>query len=140
MDSENVTMSLEAMRDISDEAERMSRMVNDLLSLARADAGQTIHKDPVQMRPLVEEVVRRAQFLPRTAEWIVGDTAALNGVVINGNKDYLQQLLFIFIENGFKYTDEGSVRLDFIWMEHQIGLRISDTGIGMDKEEIPHIF
>lgn len=137
---ENVEMSLEAMRDISDEAERMSRMVNDLLSLARADAGQTIRKDPVELKPLVDEVVRRAQFLPRTVEWIVGDTVALNGVIVNGNKDYLQQLLFIFIENGFKYTDEGSVRLDFIRTERQIGLRISDTGIGMDKEEIPHIF
>ncbi|MFK7693583.1 sensor histidine kinase [Paenibacillus sp. HJGM_3] len=140
IDGENVQMSLEAMRDISDEAERMSRMVNDLLSLARADAGQTIHKGPVEIKPLVEEVIRRAQFLPRTADWIPGNPEVLNGIVVQGNKDYLQQLLFIFIENGFKYTDEGSVRLDFIRGDGQIGFRVSDTGIGMDKEEVPHIF
>lgn len=140
IDGENVQMSLEAMRDISDEAERMSRMVNDLLSLARADAGQTIHKGPVEIKPLVEEVIRRAQFLPRTADWVPGNPEVLSGIVVQGNKDYLQQLLFIFIENGFKYTDEGSVRLDFIRGDGQIGFRVSDTGIGMDKEEVPHIF
>jgi signal transduction histidine kinase len=140
VDFENVTMSLEAMRDISDEAERMSRMVNDLLSLARADAGQVMHKTSVELKPLVDEVVRKAQFLPRTAEWIVGDTSPLIGLNVNGSKDHLQQLLFIFIENGLKYTDEGSVTLDFIRREQLIGFRISDTGIGMDKEEVPHIF
>ncbi|WP_127587939.1 sensor histidine kinase [Paenibacillus koleovorans] len=138
--SEDMTMSLEAMRDISDEAARMSRLVNDLLSLARADAGQTIQQTPVGIKPLVDEVVRRAQFLPRSAEWIVGDTRVLDDIWVNGSKDYLQQLLFIFIENAFKYTDEGMVRLDFIPMERQIGFRITDTGIGMDKEEVPHIF
>ncbi len=140
VDGENVEMSLEAMRDISDEAERMSRMVNDLLSLARADAGQVMQKGPVELKPLVDEVVRKAQFLPRTVEWIVGDTSLLIGLSVNGSKDHLQQLLFIFIENGFKYTDDGSVTLDFIRRERQVGFRISDTGIGMEKDEIPHIF
>jgi signal transduction histidine kinase len=115
-------------------------MVNDLLSLARADAGQVMQKGPVELKPLVDEVVRKAQFLPRTVEWNVGDTSLLIGLSVNGSKDHLQQLLFIFIENGFKYTDNGSVTLDFIRRERQIGFRISDTGIGMEKDEIPHIF
>jgi signal transduction histidine kinase len=136
----NVELTLEAMHDIASEAERMSRLVNDMLSLARADAGFTMHKEPVEMKPLVEEVARRAQFLPRSAEWVVGDLDALHGVSIYGNKDYLQQLLFILIENAFKYTDEGYVRLEARQMAGQVGLQISDTGIGMDKDEIPHIF
>lgn len=137
---DNVELSLEAMHDIASEAERMSRLVNDMLSLARADAGFTMSKGPVEMKALVEEVVRRAQFLPRAAEWIAGDLTLLEDVFVHGNKDYLQQLLFIFIENAFKYTEQGKVELDALLVDGQVGIRVADTGIGMDKDEIPHIF
>ncbi|ANE48566.1 hypothetical protein SY83_22315 [Paenibacillus swuensis] len=136
----NREMSLEAMRDIADEAERMSRLVNDLLALARADAGQELQKEPVEIHGLVEEVVRRAQFLPHEAEWKAGDLHALEEAVVNGNKDLLQQLLFIFIENAFKYTSEGFVKLDAVKGEGSVGIRIEDTGMGMDKSHVPLIF
>ncbi|MEK4356680.1 HAMP domain-containing sensor histidine kinase [Paenibacillus sp. FSL M7-1455] len=133
-------MTLEAVSDIADESKRMSRLVSDMLSLARADTGRTFEKQPVPLEILVEEVARRAKMLPRTAEWITGDFSVLNGVYINGNKDYMQQMLFIFIENAFKYTPEGQVVFDAFIYKNQVGIRISDTGIGMDKEEVPHIF
>ncbi|MED5019083.1 HAMP domain-containing sensor histidine kinase [Paenibacillus chibensis] len=134
------TMSMEAISDIADESKRMSRLVSDMLSLARSDTGRTFEKEPVPLEILVEEVARRAQMLPRTAEWVTGDFSVLNGIYINGNKDYMQQMLFIFIENAFKYTPEGQVTFDAFIYQNQVGIRISDTGIGMDKEEVPHIF
>lgn len=137
---DQMQMSLEAMHDIAGEAQRMSRLVNDLLALARADAGVLMEKKPVEMLPLVQEVVRRAQLLEHTADWQVGDLDALEHAVVQGNRDYLQQLLFIFIENAFKYTPNGSVRFEASRTESFIGIRITDTGIGMDKEDIPHIF
>ncbi|WP_194544303.1 sensor histidine kinase [Paenibacillus sp. JZ16] len=141
MDEETIKqISFEAVGDISDEAKRMSRLVNDMLSLARADTGQTFELNPVPLQPLVEEVARRAHFLDKTAEWHVGELSVLNGVYVEGNKDYLQQMLFIFIENAFKYTPEGEVSLDVVLYKGQVGLRISDTGIGMDKDEVPFIF
>jgi len=139
-DRDQLEMSLEAMQDIAGEAERMTRLVNDLLALARADAGFQMEKDAVLLQPLVEQVIRRAQLLPRRAEWIAGDLSALEEAYVLGNKDYLQQLIFIFIENAFKYTEEGFVKLDAVRTADQVGLRIQDTGLGMDKEEVPHIF
>jgi signal transduction histidine kinase len=139
-DPEQLQLSLEAMQDIAGEAQRMSRLVSDLLSLARADAGVQMEKTTLELKPLVEEVARRAPFLERKAEWIVGSLNALDGVRVYGSRDYLQQLLFIFVENAFKYTPSGSVTLDAIRSDSQIGIRIADTGIGMDKEQIPHIF
>lgn len=139
-DAGQLELSLEAMRDISGEAERMSRLVNDLLSLARADAGFQMTKEPVELKPIVEDVIRKAQLLPKTADWQTGDIAALEDVKVDGNKDYLQQLIFIFLENAFKYTERGYVRLDALRSKEQVGIRIEDTGIGMDKEEVPFIF
>lgn len=139
-EQEKVQMTLESLGDISGEAARMSRLVNDLLALARADAGHEMRKEPVELLPLVEEVTRKAQHLPRKASWEVGSLEPLAGVRVLGDKDYLEQLLFIFIENAFKYTEEGSVRLDTLVSDGQAGFRISDTGIGMDKDEVPHIF
>lgn len=139
-DRDQLEMSLEAMQDIAGEAERMTRLVNDLLALARADAGFQMEKIVLPLKPLVEQVVRKAQLLPRTVEWIAGDLSALDDVQVTANKDYLQQLIFIFIENAFKYTETGYVKLDAARTSEQVGLRIQDTGIGMDKEEVPHIF
>jgi two-component system OmpR family sensor kinase len=137
---EKLTISLEAMIDIASEAARMSRLVNDLLSLARADSGYTIHKTPLLLMPLVEDVIRKAQQLPRNADWISGDLSALMDIEVYGDADYLQQLLFIFIENAFKYTPNGFVQVEALRSRDQIGLRIQDSGLGMDKHDVPHIF
>jgi len=133
-------LSYEAMTDISAEAKRMTTLVNDLLALARADAGYTMDLSPIDVYDLTEAVVRRAQLLPRQSSWYVGDLSLLEEIQIIGNEDYLQQLLFIFIENAFKYTSEGSVKLSSVKSEHYIGWKIEDSGIGMNPEQVPHIF
>ncbi|GKU80274.1 cell wall metabolism sensor histidine kinase WalK [Paenibacillus sp. L3-i20] len=140
LNADHWNLSNEAMSDISAEAKRMSSLVGDLLSLARADAGHTMEKQRLDLYSLTEEVVRRAQLLPRTAEWREGDLTMLEGFHVNGSHNYLQQLLFIFIENAFKYTPSGYVELSSIRNDDHIGWIIKDTGIGMDPKEIPHIF
>lgn len=139
-DADKRQLSLESIHDIADEARRMSRLVNDLLALARADAGYVVEMESLSLRPLAEEAARRASFLPRRAEWMIGPLDALDGVWVQGNRDYLLQLLFILIENGFKYTSEGSVRLYATLSGQYVGLTVVDTGIGLHAEHIPHLF
>lgn len=138
--AERKEMARDAVRDIADEARRMSGLVNNLLSLARADAGYHVEMELLPLQQLVEEAARRASFLPRSAEWKVGPLHDLEGVWVHGNRDYLLQLLFILIENGFKYTPSGEVRLFAIRGGERIGLAVADTGIGIRAEDIPHIF
>jgi len=142
VDEEQAAIALESVRDIAGEAERMSRLVNDMLTLARADAGHTMRMERVELAPLVAEVARKATHLPRAADWIVGDLSALQGVFVIGDADALRQLLFIFIENAFKYTPSGEVELSAVRAEDgsRVGLRIRDTGVGMEKEHVPRIF
>lgn len=133
-------LSHEAMHDISAEAKRMSTLVNDLLALARADAGYVMEMDRVDVHRMTEAVVRRAQLLPRKADWQVASIEELEGAYVHGSEDYLQQLLFVFIENAFKYTPEGEVNFSIKRTNEHIAWVISDTGIGMNPEQVPHIF
>ncbi|MCI3919619.1 ATP-binding protein [Paenibacillus sp. TRM 82003] len=142
IDEEQAALALESVRDIAGEAERMCRLVNDMLMLARADAGHKMRLERIELSALVEEVARKAVHLPRTAEWIVGDLTAIRGAYVVGDADMLRQLMFIFIENAFKYTPSGEVELSARTSADgaSVGLRFRDTGIGLDKEQVPLIF
>ena len=128
----------EALEQISGEAERMSRLVTDLLTLARADAGLHLKLSPVSMRGIVTDVYRQLQLLANGRVLALGTLA--DGEVW-GDADYLKQLLLILADNAIKYTPEGgrvelSVERAGKWLEVQV----ADDGVGIAPEDMPHIF
>ncbi|OPA78610.1 histidine kinase [Paenibacillus selenitireducens] len=139
-DKHEIEISVEALHDIVDEGHRMRRLVHDLLTLARADAGQQMKQDRVEIRPVIEAVVRKAQLLPKTADFQANGLEVLENLYVIGDKDYLQQLFFIFLDNAFKFTSEGTVEFVASKGEHDIQFMIRDSGIGMSPEEISHVF
>ncbi|MBW7458610.1 sensor histidine kinase [Paenibacillus sepulcri] len=139
-DKNEMELSVEALNDIVDEANRMRRLVNDLLLLARADAGQQIQKNSFEVKPIVEAVVRKAQLIPKSVHFRVENMEVLEGLYLAGDKDYLQQLLFLFLDNAFKFTMEGWVELQSSATADHIVFTIRDSGIGMAAHEIPHVF
>jgi signal transduction histidine kinase len=96
-----------ALNDIAGESERMSRMVQDLLTLARADAGYHLDKTLIDLLPIVQEVSRQAQTLQpsRRVELFDGVPAPMHG-----NSDAIKQLLWILVDNAFKHTRENGPR------------------------------
>lgn len=140
VDSEGLTMSMEALNDIADEGNRMARLVNDLLTLARADVGVQIIKKHIEIKPVVDTVLRKARLMNKPVELRVGNLEVLEKVQVVGDADYLQQVLFIILENAFKFTFEGYIEVDSALMKDDVSIMIRDTGIGMDDNEIPHIF
>ncbi|WP_222708713.1 HAMP domain-containing sensor histidine kinase [Paenibacillus sp. N3.4] len=139
-EEEEIRISVEALNDITDEATRMGRLVNDLLALARADAGFRMKSEVVELKSIVDSVVRKAQLIPKAAELKTEGLDVLVNTIVLGDKDYLQQLLFIFIDNAFKFTSEGYVEINALRDKDKVRLMIRDTGIGMDPNELPHIF
>ena len=126
------------------ENEHMSRLVDDLLALARADAGQSQWQmEPLDLSDVALEALERLAPLARERgiELVAG---ALPELPITGDRLALTRLFVNLIENGVKYTSgpDGRVTLTTGAL-HQDGIawaHISDNGPGIAAEHLPHLF
>jgi signal transduction histidine kinase len=131
-----------ALQDIVSESERMSRLVQDLLLLARADAGQRLERTPLDLAPLVAEVGRQAQQVHATRRIVVEGPSGVIAVVVVGNADALKQLLWILIDNAARVTrDGGCIRLGLeLVLDGTAELRVADDGPGIAAADLERIF
>jgi two-component system, OmpR family, sensor kinase len=128
----------EALDDMSSEAERMSRLVSNLLVLARADAGLHIPKQPVHVEDIMQDVYRQTRVL---SDGVALRLEHLQPVEVEGSPDYLKQLLLILVDNAFKNTPSGGeVRMADPVEDGFVRLTVSDTGKGIPADALPHIF
>ena len=129
---------LAALNDIAGESERMSRMVQDLLTLARADAGYHLEKAAVDLEPIVQDVSRQAQTLQPSRRVELQDGVP---TVVQGNADALKQLLWILVDNAMKHTPEGGrIRMSLGSTGMVAELAVADDGPGIPGEDLERIF
>jgi two-component system, OmpR family, sensor kinase len=127
-----------ALRDIEGESERMSRLVDNLLTLARADAGQRLPRVPVDLAAVAEEVVRKARTLHGEREIHCTATPA---PPIAGDPDALAQLLWIMLDNAVKHTlDGGNIWVAVTQRGNLAQLHVSDDGCGIPAGDTGRIF
>jgi two-component system, OmpR family, sensor kinase len=129
---------LAVLADLVSESERLSRLVGDLLTLARSDAGRSLRQDPVPLAPLVTDLVRRlaVPFPDRSI-----DVATQDDAVVTGDEDAITQLLLILLDNALKFTPlPGTVTVTVTMQDQRIALAVKDTGPGIDPETLPHVF
>ncbi|MBI4199141.1 MAG: HAMP domain-containing protein [Chloroflexi bacterium] len=120
------------------EVERLSRLVNDLLALARADTGQELELRPVELDAVVVDVYR--QVLP-TANGLDLRLATLEPSVVQGDEDRLKEVLLILVDNAIRYTPQGgTVTLALRREPPWVSVDVEDTGMGIAPEHLPHIF
>ena len=124
---------------IQSEAERMSRLVGDLLVLAQADAGTLpLAHAPVEVDTLLLEVLREAQVLAGNVKLGLGE---IDQAVVIGDRDRLKQILLNLVSNALKFTPEGGrVTLGLALVNEWVRVTITDTGLGIPPEELPRIF
>ncbi len=133
---------LDAMRKIVRESARTSRLVDDLLLLARADS----HADaPVLVPTDVLSTGRQATELASTLAQAKNiDFSAeipAEALLMNGDEDLLEQLWLILLDNAVKYTPEGGkIRFAMRSVNSRMEVSVRDSGIGISSEELPHVY
>jgi len=130
----------ESLDNIEDEADRLTRLVGDLLLEAQAESGKLpLHFAPVEMDTLLLEVFKEMRILAR--ERIQLKLPEIDQIVINGDRDRLKQVLINLIANAIKYTPQGGeVVLSLGKVGENARLVVRDTGLGIPAEDLPHIF
>jgi heavy metal sensor kinase len=132
----------EDMVQILSEAERTTRLIDNLLLLARADAGESgLQHELTPLSTSIHEAIEQGRRL--AAEKRIELTADLDSqpVVVRGDSEALRRLVFILIDNGIKYTPEGGrVQIAVEALNGRATIRVADTGIGISESEQAHIF
>lgn len=137
LDREETTATLKA---IQDESERMSRLVDDLLTLSKVDAGVPLDPHPVTIRSFLEEFVERyaSAWPARTLEV---RTSELNGTQTSIDPDALRRVLTNLIENAARYSTAGEpITLEGKADAHSVSIRVKDSGPGFIEEDVKHVF
>ncbi|HEY8487613.1 MAG TPA: HAMP domain-containing sensor histidine kinase [Thermaerobacter sp.] len=129
----------QALAEARNEAERLSRLVADLLSLARADAGVPLAIKPVDVDVVVLEAFQEARRLAKGQELVL---EPLEPVRIRGDADRIKQLLLILLDNAIKYTPAGGRIVLGLEAAGDGGavLTVADTGVGIPPADLPHVF
>jgi len=135
-----------ALTVIKSENEYMSRMVSELLTLARMDAGQTMIKsEEVDLSDLALEVVDRLHSLARR-RGVELTTGELPELLVKGDRQFLMQMLTNLVENGIKYSEgpNQSVQVETGFNNNEktplAWVKVSDHGPGIPAEDLPLIF
>jgi two-component system, OmpR family, sensor kinase len=128
-------VSRAAATDIAEESERMARLVDRLLTLARADSGLRLELAPVQLRPLVAEVCRQAAAVHPERDFQVDAADAL----VAGDEDAIRQLLWILIDNAVRHARSKvivTLGVEAGWAR----LMVADDGPGIPLAERERVF
>ena len=124
--------------DMVDETDRLIRLVNDLLVLARSDAGRPLRSEWVPIKPLIEDVCRQAKLLGagRTIE-----CENVLDVAVVCDRDALKQVLLILLDNALKHMPAGgTITIATSAADAHVAIRIRDTGPGIAPDALPHLF
>lgn len=130
----------ETLETVAAESRRMGELLDDLLTLARADSGQLeLERAERDVVPIAREALSRARVLAQEKGLEVRDRLPPS-LIASVDPRRLHQLLTILLDNAVKYTDDGWVELSASADPHHLHLAVTDTGPGIPAEDRRRIF
>ena len=130
-----------ALQGVEEESRRLGEIVEDLLTLARADAGERpVSRERLYLDDIALDAAEAASVLAGQ-RGVSLDIGAFEEAAILGDRALVRQLIMILLDNAVKYTPKGGmVRVDVSGIGGLPTLVVEDTGVGVTAEQLPHVF
>jgi two-component system sensor histidine kinase MtrB len=127
---------------ILDNTRHLVRLLNDLLDLARSDAGRlTIKPARTEVAPLVEDAVRTMRSQTESSGQSLRQQVEPQLPQVEVDKDRIRQVLVNLLTNAHEYSPEGaSIEVTATRRDGDVELAVSDNGPGMAEDQVEHIF
>jgi len=132
----------QALSRIEDQSRHITRLIDDLLALARSDHGPDhVPFEIVDLSTIIREVCDEARPAAEQKQISLSVAATLSPVPLPANLPMLRRLAVLLVDNALKYTGSGGeVTVSAAPRQGRAILEVSDTGCGISAEELPHIF
>jgi heavy metal sensor kinase len=131
----------ESLAVIHEEARRLSRLVEDLLNLARADAGRVrLRMDELYLNELVTECCRSIEPMA-AAHNLKLECDAPADIPLRGDEELLRRMVLNLLDNAIRYTPSGGKICAAVESHNgEARIRVADTGVGIPPEAAAHVF
>jgi two-component system OmpR family sensor kinase len=129
----------EALSRITSESERMGMLVNDLLLLARLDAGRELSREQVDLTRIMLDAVIDARAVGSAHRWLLH--LPDHEVLVQGDPNSLRQVMLNLLSNAAEHTPDGTVvTVGLVAGPDTVVATVTDTGPGIASEFLPHVF
>lgn len=126
---------------IDSQVSRINQLVDALLSVVRLNAAAGLELTPIQLNQIVEQVYEPLQARAEAKALVVTFNLDTQLPLISGDAPYLANALDAIIQNAIRYTpDEGKITIITRQQHAGVVLTVEDTGIGIEQDDLPHIF
>lgn len=136
------TELLQMMAEMEGDVDRMTRLIEQMLTLARVEQRGLAQFSPVDCASLLQDVVAELRLTAQERDVTLQLTRPpQTEFTLSGDAERLRQVFVNLIENGIKYSPEGSVvAVTAVRQWQQISISVTDKGMGIAPEQLPHLF
>ena len=136
----NADTTREFVEDIGREAQRLSRITEDLLRLTRLDSDLLDAPETVEVAPVLEQVMRMMSLLAQKKGTELTYRMEEN-CRVSATKGEVHQVIYNLTDNAVKYSGKnGKVRVELRHEDHDVVLTVADNGPGIPEEDLPKVF
>ena len=130
----------EYMKIVRENNDLLLQLISDILDLSKIEAGtfEFSHGD-VDVNLLCEDLVRSMQMKTKENVKLVFEPN-FSICHITSDRNRIYQVISNFVNNAIKFTSEGNIRVGYVLKDEGLEFYVQDTGIGIEKKQLPHIF
>ena len=135
-------VAVDFLSRVHQEVDRLTSMVNELLELASLESGQTVvQAEPIGLRELIDSVKRQFQIQASLKKVALDVDIPPDLPDLFGEEEKLRRVVVNLVDNALKFTPEGgTIRLSALTRDGFVEVRVKDSGVGIPREHLPHVF